>query len=86
VLFQAQDKFIAANPIPVCHESQEVYYDATSTGVTYYNDTGTVIHDYVPMAYFKTMVAKLSAAPNRVRKLFPDLECLKPYFAWVSTD
>jgi hypothetical protein len=38
------------------------------------------------MAYFKTMVAKLSEAPNRVCKLFPNLERLKPYFAWVSTD
>ena len=32
------------------------------------------------------MVAKLSSAPNRVRKLFPDLEKLKPFFGWASTD
>ena len=38
------------------------------------------------MTYFETMVAKLSAAPNRVRKLFPDLEKLKPFFGWASTD
>ena len=64
----------------------ELCYDASTSGVTYYNDTGTVIHDYVPMTHFKTMVAKLSAAPNQVRKLFPDLEKLKPFFGWASTD
>ena len=65
---------------------QEVYYDASTSGVTYYDDAGTVIHDYVPMMYFETMVAKLSSAPNQVRKLFPDLEKLKPFFGWASTD
>ena len=65
---------------------QDVFYDASTSGVTYYDDTGTVIHDYLPITYFETMVAKLSSAPNRVRKLFPDLEKLKPFFGWASTD
>ena len=86
ILFRAQDEFFAANANTTTEMKQEVYYDASTSGVTYYDDTGTVIHDYVPMMYFETMVAKLSAAPNRVRKLFPDLEKLKPFFGWASTD
>ena len=32
------------------------------------------------------MFARLSAAPNHVWKLFPDLEKLKLFFGWASTD
>ena len=78
-LFKAQDDFIAANATTTMQGKQDVFYDASTSGVTYYDDTGTVIHDYVPMTYSETMVAKLSSAPNRVRKLFPDLEKLKPF-------
>ena len=38
------------------------------------------------MTYFETVVAKLSAAPNGIQKLFPDLEKLKPFFGWALTD
>ena len=58
----------------------------SSSGVTYYDDTGMVIHDSVPMTYFETMVSKLSAALNQVWKLFPNLEKLKPFFGWASMD
>ena len=75
-----------ANANATVEAQQEVFYDTSTSGVTYYDDTGTVIHDYVPMTYFETMVAKPSAAPNRVRKLFPDLEKLKSFFGWASTD
>ena len=60
MLFCAQDEFIAANANTTTTMTQEVYYDASPSGVTYYDDTGTVIHDYVPTTYFETMVAKLS--------------------------
>ena len=63
-LFRAQDEFIAANANTITEAKQEIFYDASTSGVTYYDDTGTVIHNYVPMTYFETMVAKLSAAPN----------------------
>ena len=86
ILFKAQDDFIVANATTTMQVKQDVFYDASTSGVTYYDDTGTVIHDYVPMTYFETMVAKLSAAPNRVRKMFPDLAKLKPFFGWESTD
>ena len=64
LLFRAQDKFIAANANTIVEAKQEFFYDTSSSGVTCYDDTGTVIHNYVPMTYFETMVAKLSAAPN----------------------
>ena len=38
------------------------------------------------MTYFEAMVVKLSAALNQVCKLFPDLEKLKVFFGWASTD
>ena len=64
----------------------DIFYDASASGVTYYNNMGTVIHDYIPMTYFETMVAKLSVTLNQVCKLFPDLEKLKPFFGWASMD
>ena len=67
----AQHKFIAANANTTNATTQDIFCNVSSSGVTYYDDTGTVIHDYVPMTYFETMVAKLSAAPNQVWKLFP---------------
>ena len=71
LLFRAQHKFIAANANTTNATTQDIFCNVSSSGVTYYDDTGTVIHDYVPMTYFETMVAKLSAAPNQVWKLFP---------------
>ena len=38
------------------------------------------------MTRFETVVAKLSAAPNQVCKLFPDQEKLKPFFGWAPAD
>ena len=70
ILFKAQDEFIAANANTATKSKEDVYYDASTSGVTYYDDTGTVIHDYVPLTYFERMVAKLSSAPNRVRNYF----------------
>ena len=64
LLFCAQDEFIAANANTTIEMKQEIFYDTSTSGITYYNDAGMVIHDCVPMTYFKTMVAKLSAAPN----------------------
>ena len=49
-------------------------------------NSGGVIHDCVLMTHFETVVAKLSAALNHIRKLFPDSEKLKPFFGWASTD
>ena len=69
LLFCAQDEFIAANANATDEAKQEIFCDASMSGVTYYDDPGTVIHNYAPMTYFETMVAKLSAAPNQVRKL-----------------
>ena len=66
--------------------TQDIFYDTSSSGVTYYDDIGTLIHNYVPMTHFETLVAKLSAALNRVWKLFPNLEKLKPFFGWASAD
>ena len=86
LLFCTQDEFIAANSITMNSVTKDVHYDASPSAVMYCNNTGRAIHDYVPMTYFETMVAKLSAAPNRVWKLFPDLEKLKPFFGWASTD
>ena len=70
ILFKAQDEFIAANANTTTQVKQEVYYDASTSGVTYYDDTGTVIHDYVPMTYFgaeaslATIVSNTSSARN----------------------
>ena len=86
LLFHVQDEFIVANASTTVETTQDVFYDTSSSGVTYCNDVGMVIHDYVPMMYFETMVSKLSAAPNRVRKLFPNTEKLNPFFGWASTN
>ena len=86
LLFHAQDEFIAVNLNTTNSVTKDVHYDASASGVMHHHDTGTVIHDYVLMTHFKIMVAKLSAAPNRVWKLFPDLEKLKPFFGWALTD
>ena len=79
LLFHAQDEFIAANANATLATTQDVFCDTSSSGVAHYNDTGAVIHDYVPMTHFETMVAKLSVAPNCVQKLFPELEKLKRF-------
>ena len=63
-----------------------VFCDASASGATCHDNSGAVIHDCVPMTCFETVVAKLSAAPNQFRKLFPDPEKLKPFFGWVLTD
>ena len=65
---------------------QDVCCNASLSGVTHCDDMGTVIHDCMLMMYFETMVSKLSVAPNQVCKLFPNLEKLKPFFGWASTD
>ena len=87
LLFRAQDEFIATNTMSRhVVDKHDVFYDATASGVTYYNETGTVVHDYVHPSRFEMAVNKLSSAPNYVRKKFPDLEKLKPFFGWASTD
>ena len=58
LLFCAQDKFITANSNTAVGVTNDVFYDAFLSGITHYDNTGTVIHDYVPMTYFETMVAK----------------------------
>ena len=64
LLFRAQDKFVVANANATNVMTQDIFCDASSSGVTYYNDAGTVTHDYALMTHFEAMVAKLSAAPN----------------------
>ena len=67
-------------------DKHDVFYDATASGVTYYDEMGMVVHDYVHPSRFETAVNKLSSALNYICKMFPDLERLKPFFGWASTD
>ena len=51
LLFGTQGKFIAANANSTVEMQHDVFHNASSSGVTYCDETGTVIHNYVPMTY-----------------------------------
>ena len=88
LIFQAQDKFIAANsPTKV----DEVFYDSTSTGVTYLGPNGnsTIVYPKTTTSRLANMAQRLATTsltllPNRLKRLFPKMDALKPYFGWVS--
>ena len=64
LLFRTQDKFVAANANTASTNVHDVLHDASTSGVTHCNDTGTVIHDCAPMTHFEAMASKLSSPPN----------------------
>ena len=89
-LFRAQDEFIAANALSV--EYEERWYNASSTGVVFLDESGEMV-DYVSRKQdvFSSMVQRLASLPysmfpNRLRRFFPKVETLKPFFGWVSND
>ncbi len=89
-LFHAQDDFIAANSLEV--EYTERWYNASSTGVVFLDENGEMV-DYIPQKQdvFQSMVQRLASLPysmfpNRLRRFFPKVETLKPFFGWVSND
>ncbi len=87
VLFQAQDAFIAENTRPL-PEVEERFYDAHATAVQYLDPTGREMphgNDF-PETMFERKVNSLASFPNRLRKSFPSLDALKPYFGWASND
>ena len=79
-LFKAQDEFIAAN---AAAEPNDVFYDALEI----FGDKEFPHTEDLPMSNWERMVNKLvQAFPNRLRRMFPDLDILKPYFGWASND
>jgi hypothetical protein len=86
-LFSAQDRFIAANSFST--DMPETFYDACSTMIEYLDPFGNSLPhcaDY-PATRLELQVYKLvSAHPNKLRRKFFDLQALKPYLGWVSTE
>ena len=86
VLFKAQDDFIANTPRYV-NDNDEVFYDAHATSIEYI-DPGNELNsiEREPTRLERAANAMLSIFPNRLRKKFPSLDALKPYFGWASND
>ncbi len=91
VLFRAQDEFISTNTREPRQQSDdnEFYFDANSDLAIPFGDSPGIVFPHendVPDTRFRLAVQILSMFPNRVRRLFPDAEKLKPYFGWASTE
>eukprot|EP00977_Amphora_coffeiformis_P024430 scaffold15831_cov181-Amphora_coffeaeformis.AAC.1 len=73
-------------------EYEERWYNASTTGVVFLDEDGEMM-DYLPppQSIFTSKVERLANMPyhlfpNRLRRFFPKIESLKPFFAWVSND
>ena len=87
VLFKAQDAFISANmPGGATFDKKDQYYDAHATAVQILDSNGDYIPDVEPSRLERAANMLLSINPNRLRRHFPHLDALKPYFGWVSND
>ena len=88
VLFRAQDEFIAANQH--LDPDDDVFYDAYSTGVNLIDPTGESLphaHDVPTESTLDRAINRmLSVFPNKLRRHFPHLDALKPYFGWASNE
>jgi hypothetical protein len=89
VLFDAQDRFIQENSPSVFPEDDEIYFDAQCTAVKILDPYGEYSTDE-PQAYVSKLERAanrlLSIFPNRLRRQFPHLDALKPYFGWASNE
>ena len=93
-LFRAQEAFIAEQMARsdiwrgTSENVSDVFYDASMTGMSYIDPFGTELPncELQPKTTFERMVNKLTAMPNRLRKVFPQIDQLKPYFGWASTE
>eukprot|EP00977_Amphora_coffeiformis_P015163 scaffold4428_cov228-Amphora_coffeaeformis.AAC.3 len=73
-------------------EYEERWYIASTTGIAFLDEDGEMM-DYLPrpQSIFTSKVEWLANMPyhlfpNRLRRFFPKIESLKPFFAWVSND
>ena len=89
ILFRAQEDFISANRAQcTIHNDKEYFFDAHGSpgpldwemGITFPHE------DDEPETRFVAMVRALAAMPNRVRRLFPHVDKLKPYFGWALAE
>ena len=92
LLFRAQDDFIAQNATTQVSD-RDYFFDATATGITYIDTlgeelpyTGDVQVQRQINAICRLAEHPLTAMPNRLRRLFPALDSLKPYFGWASNE
>ena len=86
-LFKAQDEFIRAQTATLTpHE--EIFYDASSTAISYMDPFGYNMPNATtePETRLERTVRNLTALPNRLKRAFPDLDKLKPYFGWASNE
>ena len=91
ILFRAQDVFIADNTRSTVQNESEYYFDAvmhtaglSSGGVGL--ELPNEAPENEPETRFAMAVRLLSAMPNRLRKLFPHVDKLKPFFGWASSE
>jgi len=75
-----QDEFIQAFQPTL---AEEVYCDAYSSFIDYIEPQ---LEPEPPSNLERSINCLLSIFPNQVRKRFPDLEKMKPYFGWASTE
>ena len=86
VLFEAQDAFIQEKKT-IWDEREDVFYDSHATAVQIIDPNGEFEPDYEQPTKLERAVNKmLQVFPNRLRKHFPKVDSLKPYFGWASED
>ena len=83
-LFEAQDEFIRVNSNFTVRE--EVFYDAHATAVQIIDPNGYYEPEEQESVLERAVNKLIGAFPNRLRKRFPSLDKLKPYFGWASND
>ena len=95
ILFRAQDAFIASNAHlgSATPPTEPIFYDAHTTAVQILDPTGqkydpSYAFDFEPepTRLERATNTLLSIFPNRLRRRFPHLDALKPYFGWASNE
>ena len=89
VLFRAQDVFISENQrTHFQQDGEEFFFDAAEHSSAFLNDPGVRFpnEEELPETRFIHAVNRLAAMPNRLRRLFPHIDKLKPYFGWASAE
>ena len=87
-MFQAQDVFIKENPPVDLPEEPEAFCDARHSAVAHLDEHCEEFPHVCnePVSRFQCMVNELTLMPNRLQRMFPSADALKPCFGWASDE
>ena len=67
-------------------EEEQVLYDTMATAIDIIDPNGETIPREQPSLLERAANDMLQLFPNKLRKKFPHMDALKPYFGWVSNE